>query len=152
MKETIGVVPEDNWKSWDFGPHYKNARVIQKKVGQGRIVVSPTIMRYMREYGDAADQIEEIIRQAAPQLARSKGDVFEFFRRVAPDGTKYLGVLNRNPDADMTAAITLRGEYKRVMDIDIPGGFPAAVKVGNGRTRLRLRLQPAGMTVLRMDR
>ena len=59
---------------------------------------------------------------------------------------------NPNPDAPVTAPITLRGTLQRVVDIDIPGGLPAPIKTGNGKTTFPLRLQPAGMTVLRLDR
>ena len=152
MAETLGVAPTLKDEEWDFGVRYRKMPLIQKKAGRGAVVVVALKTRDMFEKAKLADRVEEIIRQAAPPFARADGDVFEFFRRVAPNGTKYLAVLNPNPDADVTATIRLRGEFKRVVDVDIPGGLPAPIEVKQGCTRFPLRLQLAGMTVLRLDK
>jgi len=152
MTEMIGIVPVLKATGWDFGPKYANTPLIQEKVGRGRVVVLTILFRYMLDYGEVTEKFEGIIRRAAPPLARSDGGVFEFYRRRSADGTKYLAVLNPNPDAAVTSVITLRGEFKGVIDIDFPGGMPADVKVTDGLTRFTLRLQPAGMTVLRLDK
>jgi len=150
MKGTIGVVPALMAKGWDFGPKYRDVPVIYKKVGRGKVAVVATLFRYLLEYGKPGERFEEFLREGAPQLARSEGDVFEFYRRRAPDGTKYLAVLNNNPDADIESVITLNGEYGNVVDIDIPGGAPIKLETENGRSSFPLRLQASGMTVLQL--
>jgi len=151
MTETIGVAPAEKSKEWEFGAPYENVAVIRKKVGRGTVAVVTLPIKDLLEDPKAASEVEGIIRRAAPQLARSAGDVFEFFRRIAPDGTRYLAVVNPNPDADVQSTITLRGQFRRVVDVDIPGGLPAPIETKDGLTRFPLRLQPAGMTVLRLD-
>jgi len=151
MKGTIGVVPALMAKGWDFGPKYKDVPVIYKKVGRGEVAVVATLFRYLLEYGRPGERFEEFLRESAPQLARSEGDVFEFYRRRGPDGVKYLAVLNNNPDADIESVITLNGEYGNVVDIDIPGGAPVKTETKNGRSSFPLRLQASGMTVLRLN-
>ena len=152
MTETIGVAPAEKSKEFEFPAPYENVPVIRKKAGHGTVAVVTLPVKELLEDAKATTEVEEIIRRAAPQPARSEGDVFEFYRRIGPDGTRYLAVLNSNPDADVQSIITLRGEFKRVVDVDIPGGMPVSAKIKNGVTRFPLRLQRAGMTVLRLSK
>jgi len=151
MKETTGVAATTEETEWDFSAAPTNTTVIRKKTGKGEVAVVTIPFQDMLEDAETTKTVESIIRRAAPQFARSEGDALEFFRRIAPDGTRYLAVLNGNPDANADAEIIVRGEYRQVVDIDIPGGFPARITVKDNFTRFKLRLQPAGMTVLRLD-
>jgi len=152
MTALVGVAPKRKVNGWDFGPTFKDTPIIRKRVGRGAVAVVTRPIEQVLDEQAVADALEDVIRSGAPQLVRSDGDVFEFYRRIAPDGTRYLAVLNPNPDAAVTATLTLRGTFKRVIDVDIPGGMPAPTKADKGTTTFPLRLQPAGMTVLRLDR
>jgi len=152
MAETVGVVPVLKEGAWDFGEKFKDVAVIRRKVGKGSVAVVTLPLPEFFDNAAATGGFLRAIHEGSKQFARSDGDVFEFYRRIAPDGTRFLAVLNPNPDAPVTATVTLRGRFKRVLDVDVPGGLPAPIRVRGETTSFPLRLQPAGMTVLRMDK
>jgi len=152
MRETIGFVPKKTEEGWDFGARFKDMPIIRKKVGKGSVAVVTIALQQLLDNLPATRELVATIRGASKQFAQSEGDVFEFFQRAAPDGTRYLAVLNSNPDADVSSTVTLRGVFKRVVDVDLPGGLPAPIEVKGDTTSFPLRLERAGMTVLRLDK
>jgi len=148
MTETIGAAPslksEATRRPWtfDFGRELSRKALIQKRCGQGAVAFLTGSFAEFIEIPGAFNRLLSAIDAKAPPFARTEGDVFEFWR---------LTGRNPNPDEAATAEVVLNGNFSRVTDMDIPGGFPAKLRRSAGKTAFALTLQPAGMTVLRLD-
>ena len=158
MQETVGATPrvkgEYTSAPWNYDWPERNAKgpLLTRPCGKGTVAFLTRSFANFIETPNQFARLLAVIDKQAPQPARSEGDVFEFWPMEDESGQPYLGVLNANPDEDTTAKITLREPYSKVTDLDIPGGFPVTAQCSGGKTSFTLRLQPAGMTVLKLDR
>jgi hypothetical protein len=86
-----------------------------------------------------------------PRFVRSGKNLFEITAHETPAGKQYLCVLNPDIDHPADDAIILSGRFKKALDLDVPGGFPIAVKNADRETRFDLRLEPGEFTVIALE-
>ena len=84
-------------------------------------------------------------------MVRSTASDLELTLHRRPDGQRFVCVINRNVDRAIYGTITLPGVLSRVIDEDVPGGFPVPLRSGGGETSFSVRLEPAEFTVLTLE-
>jgi len=158
MRDSVGVVPkppEGNWRSlapWDFGAGVGDASIVDKPCGKGRVFVVNMDFREFLLSGSDTGRLFAALEKAAPKEVVCEGASFEVWRLVTPEGGHYLGLVNPNPDVDLTAIVRVRCPVKRVTDWSIAGGFPVPIARTDEGARFNIKLQPGGMALLRMEK
>jgi hypothetical protein len=94
----------------------------------------------------------EAIETKSPRTASCSANLFELTIHEARDGKKYLFVINPNVERSKgtVGSVSLAGEYRSGVDLDVPGGFPVAFKTERGRTTFSLWLDPGDFTLIEL--
>jgi len=159
MKRTIGFVPalKEETKymkvyNWDFGGPDRTAGLVVKPVGRGRAVVTCSSFGEFLDYEPSAQKFFRLLNDACPPPAVASHRDVEIRPLTDSRNRLYLGVLNENPLDALDATITARGIFRKVSDLDLPGGFRVPVETEKGRTSFKIHLAPAGFTIFSLER
>jgi len=125
-----------------------DAGLLKAKRGQGEIVV--LLQPLGRAKPDVSAPVVRAVEAAAPRPAFSRNDRLELVLREGDKGSRYLLAINPDVDKVREDVVTVRGSYSRADDIDLDGAFPIALELRDTATSFRLRLDPCGMTVIRL--
>jgi len=146
----LSTAKDRDWH-WALDGKEGGPDLVERPFGKGKVVVALRSLRDpdFREANGLT--IAEAIEAKAPPVARCASNDLEMTVHRADDGRQYLCVINRNVDEPVTDTVLLTGEFKRGVDLDVPGGCPVAFRSENGRTSFRLRLAPAEFTMIALE-
>ena len=148
----VGETPSRGEWSWKWTGETKPKDIVRRKTGKGEILMTTVTMYPLLRKGKAFDEVLQAMEHAAPSFSGCKNRDFGLWNLADKQGCRYLGIINHNVDRDIESEITVRGEFKQVTDLDIPGEFSVPVKYSDNRTWFTVKLQPGGLTVLRLEK
>jgi hypothetical protein len=129
----------------------KAPELLEGRLGKGRVLVTLRSIRNAATRERVTPRLLDLLRQAAPPAARCRSNRFEMTLHRQPDGGQFLCVLNRDVDHPVTDRITLRGEFRRGIDLDVPGGMAIPFAKADSGSSFQLRLDPCEFTVIRLE-
>ena len=126
--------------------------VMEASLGRGKVIATLRSLRSPDFRDTAGPRLVAAIESRAPRVARCDSEDVEMTVHQSPSGERYLCAINRNVDLPVTADVSLAGAFAECTDLDVPDGFPVPSSVADGRTTLRLSLDPGEFTVIALGR
>jgi hypothetical protein len=121
--------------------------MLQADCGQGRVVIA----REPFVTPERLARLDAVYHGAVPvPLVQTALANLEILPRQNAAGELFLFVVNLDARAACQGEVTVRGEYATVTDLTCEARPSAPVAVGEGKTRLPLRLAPGGALFLRL--
>ena len=136
----IGVVPAG------AGPDMLDAHL-----GFGRVLVTLCSLRNGEFRQRATSRIAEALEGKLRRGIRSTASDLELTLHRRADGQRFVCVINRNVDRAIYGTLTVPSVLSRVVDEDVPGGFPVPLRISGGESSFSVRLEPAEFTVLTVE-
>jgi hypothetical protein len=147
----LSTAKDRDWH-WALDGKEGGPDLVERAFGKGKVIVALRSLRD-RDFREANGlKIAEAVEVGARPVACCASNDFEMTVHQADDGRQYLCVMNRNVDEPVTDTVVLAGEFKRGVDLDVPGGFPVAFRAGKGQTSFPLRLAPAEFTMIALEK
>ena len=131
-------------------PADKTANVKPGRIGQSSVVL------YLRPVSDLRLEpgflagLTQAIDRVTRRSAYDERDALEMVLREQ-GSRRYLCVLNPSLDDPAATTVHVQGEFTRVVDLDVEGGFPIQAAARDGDTAFALRLEPGEATIIRLD-
>jgi hypothetical protein len=105
-----------------------------------------------RELPASLNAMYEILAQATERKAWvTRGNVEMVLRGEDSKGGFFASMLNWNYREPLETEVVVRGEYRDVTDLCIPGGFPVPATVESGMTTFPINLGPGEGLMLRLQ-
>jgi hypothetical protein len=123
--------------------------VLESRAGKSTVVALLKPMAQLKSRRVVLDRLLRQIEDSADRDAYDDKNALELVLRQK-DSSRYLWVLNPNPDNDVTTVVRVRGVFPSVTDLDYENGFPIASRAEAGQTVFPLRLAPGEATVIRL--
>jgi len=149
LPQVVATPDRGDWV-WKWRGEAARKDLIRKKIDQGEILMTTLTFDEILKKKNSLEEILATIQRVVPRFSSSDGPSLSLWNMVDEKGGKYLGVINHDRTLDVKRQIRLRGTFKQVIDMDIPGEFLIPVRHENNSTYFSVRLQPGGMTVLRL--
>jgi len=142
---------QTDWR-WTLDGNEGGPDILEAPLGKGKVIVTLRSLRNPEFNQKTAPRVTEAIETKTPRAAACASNDFEMTLHESTDAKKYLCVMNRNVDNPVTDTVTLSGEFKRGVDLDVAGGFPIQFKSADGHTSFNLHLEPAEFTVIALEK
>jgi hypothetical protein len=122
--------------------------LVSSRYGRGGLLVSVAGWRT-----DAAQEVYYRLLDAAigNRTAWGEDNLLDLVTRVDSRGRRYLFAMNRSVDDTSEEIVHVEGEFPRPVDLGIGQRFPLGVRVEQGFTTLRLRLERGDSTVIALQ-
>jgi hypothetical protein len=146
----LTAATQSEWK-WSAEDGSKGSDVLDARLGYGRVLVLLRSLRNRDFWQRGTSRIAEALEGKLRRPIRCTASDLELSLHRRQDGQRFVCVINRNVDRAIYGTITVPGVLKRVVDRDIPGGFPLPLRSGSGETSFSIRLEPAEFTLLTVE-
>jgi hypothetical protein len=141
--------------------------VVIREYGKGRLIITDRVLaytHYLKYIRPALEPFRIVSCDVKPQVGHlaARRDRFTGERDVSAQsdidlvpwedeqGNTYLFVINLNPSNGLRTSIRMRGEFTRVLDLGIDGGFPVPTVRQSGSTAFSSTLRPGQGTIFRL--
>lgn len=137
-------IPAGN--AWQWG----DGATLESRIGLSQVI---GIAKPIRQFKTDPQAMAALLKQIESVAARNAFDDKNVFELVLREQgrTRYLCVLNPNPDEPAASTIRVKGEFQSVTDLDYEGGFRVPSRVESGHTVFSFRLEPCEATILQLS-
>jgi len=112
----------------------------------------PLALEPDRELPEPVKTLYEVLAQVTQRKAWvTRGNVEMVLRGDESKGSLFASVLNWNYREPLETEVVVRGDYRNVTDLCIPGGFPVPASLKDGLTTFPIRLGPGEGLMLRLQ-
>lgn len=123
---------------------------IETRAGPSQVIALLRPLAQWKGNHDFVNRLAGQIEAATGRAAWDDADAFELVLREQGE-TRYLCILNPDPDQSAESTVRVKGAFASVTDLDYPDGFPVPSRVEAGHTVFPFRLEPGEATILRLS-
>ena len=155
LKKVFGVVPKPpqsvlkNPTGWT-GEGAAEGELFVKSYGKGKAVYIRHRFMDERNFPGFDEKVLDVLARSTARFAAAAEDRVQLWLRASPDGDRILFLFNPDSDTFADDTITLRASGVKLVDIEVPNGFPVPATSDGKTTRFKISLAPAGLTGIKI--
>lgn len=154
MRKLVGQVHGEgktDVRQWKLQGNDDDVQLVVKPFGKGKVIFMNRSLARTMSMKKA--ELDKLLADATSRRAWCLDNKFALLVREDKSGVRYLCALNTDLESCAEDTVVVEGRYVMPIDIWIKGQFPVpAVTHAEGKTRFRLVLPPAGMTMIKLGK